>query len=270
MRVPGAAVVTLLVQAMASGATAPPAAAQDVVDHGRFDPVLEAVVRIPGVDYSALLEQRAALDAYLESLAGVDPETVEAASREARLAFWVNAYNACMLRLVADHYPIRKARGLWARVANTVAGRPDNSVWQIAEVFTREHCRVAGRERSQDEIEHAIIRPMGDPRIHFAVNCAARSCPPLWPEAYTAAELESQLDRAVANLIGDREHFEIGEGVVRLNKVLDWFRDDFGGVAGLRIFLADYLAGEMAATVLDEATSVEFFDYDWTLNDVER
>jgi hypothetical protein len=73
-------------------------------------------------------------------------------------------------------------------------------VWQIPDVFSRKHCRIAGAERSQGEIEHEIIRPMGDPRIHFAVNCAARSCPPIWPEAYTGEELDAQLDRAVSHL----------------------------------------------------------------------
>ena len=111
---------------------------------------------------------------------------------------------------------------------------------------------------------------MGEPRIHFAVNCAAQSCPALWPEAYVAERLDEQLDRAVANLIGGREHFSLGEGELRLNRVLDWFRDDFGGLEGVRIFFADYLSAEEAAAVLDPQTTIEFFEYDWTLNDVER
>jgi len=96
-----------------------------------------------------------------------------------------------MLTLVVDHYPIEKDGRLFSRIRNAVADRPVNSVWQS---------RIAGAERSQGEIEHEIIRPMGDPRIHFAVNCAARSCPPIWPEAYTGEELDAQLDRAVSHL----------------------------------------------------------------------
>ena len=270
VRVPGSAATTLVLLGSHAAMTATPVQAQDLPDHAAFTEVLASVVRQPDVDYEALRDRRAGLDAYLEELAAVRPASVAAASRDAQLAFWINAYNACMLRLVADHYPIQKAGGLFARVRNTVAGRPANSVWQIPDVFTDQHCEIAGEARSQDDIEHVIIRPMGEPRIHFAVNCAAKSCPPLWPEAYTGEGLERQLDRAVANLLGDERHLRFEDGAVRLNKVLDWFQDDFGGLDGLRIFLADHLSGEDAAFVLDEGTSIEFFDYDWTLNDIAR
>ena len=120
-------------------------------------------------------------------------------------------------------------------------------------------------------IEHEIIRPMGDPRIHFAVNCAARSCPPLWPEAYTAADVDDQLERAVDYLTSSEEHFRIEDGsVVRLNKVLDWYKDDFGGKEGLKAFLAPYVTGAERTALEDAATAVEYFDYDWTLNDASR
>jgi hypothetical protein len=81
---------------------------------------------------------------------------------------------------------------------------------------------------------------MGDPRIHFAVNCAARRCPPIWPEAYTGEELDAQLDRAVSHLVSNPEHFRVERAdgaTIRLNKVLDWYKDDFGGIAGLKTFL---------------------------------
>jgi hypothetical protein len=176
-----------------------------------------------------------------------------------------------MLRLVVDNYPIEKDGRLLARLTNRVAGRPANSVWQIPNVFDGKHCRVARQERSQDEIEHGFIRPMGDPRIHFAVNCAAKSCPELWPEAYSAATLDEQLDRAVEHLVANAAHFRVEEGsTVRLNKVLDWYRDDFGGVEGLRTFLTRYV-DEATATVLGDArTKIEFSEYDWTLNDIGR
>lgn len=246
------------------------AQSRELPGHEPFTAILAQVVEPPLVDYRALQEGRGALDAYLASLADVDPAALEAAPREARLAFWINAYNACMLRQVVDHYPIRRTGGLLSRLKGLFADRPANSVWQIPDVFTREHCAVAGEERSQDGIEHGIIRHMGEPRIHFAVNCAARSCPPLRTEAYRAGELDRQLDAAVEAFVSDPRHFQVTRGsrpVVRLNKVLDWYKEDFGGVDGLRSFFQPYLDEADAALLRDRETAIEFFDYDWTLND---
>jgi len=242
--------------------------AQTLPSHEPFSEILSEVVEQPLVDYAELVERQEALDAYIDSLGSVPMSTLEAASREERLAFWINAYNACMLRLVSEHYPIVAEGGLFSAIKNAVAGRPDNSVWQIDDVFSRQHCRIAGADRSQDEIEHEIIRPTFDePRIHFAVNCAARSCPVLWPEAYRAESLDEQLDRAVRELVEEPRHFDVADSTVRMNKVLDWYKEDFGGIEGLRSFFAPYLPAEEAAVLTDPDTEVEFFDYDWTLND---
>lgn len=264
VRVPGATGAALLVAGslLPSGATA-----QEIPATEHFDAVLEAVVEQPLVDYSGVVERSEQLDAYLALMAAVDPDVVNRASREEQLAFWINAYNACMLRLVADNYPIQKSGGLFSRIRNAVAGRPANSVWQIPDVFSTKHCTIAGEDRSQDDIEHSIIRPMGEPRIHFAVNCAAISCPVLWPEAYVAGRLDEQLDRAVRRLVESPEHFAVEGSTIRLNKVLDWFKDDFGGTEGLRTFFAPYLSDEAAALIVDPSSDIDFFDYDWTLND---
>jgi len=250
-----------------AGAHAP---AQELPDHAPFSRILESVVDPPLVDYAGLQEGRDALDGYLETLAATPLAAVEGAPREAQLAFWINAYNACMLRLVVDHYPIETGGGFFDRIRNAVADRPDNSVWQIEDVFSRDHCQVAGAPRSQDEIEHEIIRPLGEPRIHFAVNCAARSCPPLRTEAYTAAELDAQLDAQVRDFVANPEHVQVEDAsppVLRLNKVLDWYGEDFGGAEGLKAFFEPYLDGERGALVAEPEARVRFFEYDWTLND---
>jgi uncharacterized membrane protein YdjX (TVP38/TMEM64 family) len=241
--------------------------AQTLPSHQPFSEILAEVVSQPAVDYAQLVALRADLAQYLSSLGDVEAEAIEGASREEQLAFWINAYNACMLSLVADNYPIAKDGRLLSRIRNSVAGRPVNSVWQIPDVFSAAHCRIAGVDRSQDDMEHGIIRPMGDPRIHFAVNCAAVSCPVLWPEAYQAESLDAQLDRAVARLIDTPAHFSVERSTIRLNQVLDWFRDDFGGEEGLREFFARYTSTDVAALLSDPDTKIEFFEYDWTLND---
>lgn len=269
LQIPGKAVPMLAAWA-AIGASAPlsPAQGQQLPSHEQFTGVLVEVVRQPNVDYGRLVELRGDLDAYLAVLAGVDRAAVDSATRDEQLAFWINAYNACMLKLVADHYPIARDGRILSRLKNTVAGRPANSVWQIPDVFATAHCRIAGEERSQDDIEHGIVRPMGDPRIHFAVNCAARSCPVLWPDAYEAGTIEEQLDRAVLRLVQTDAHFTVDGSTVRLNKVLDWFQDDFGGVDGLRAFFSPFVPEATATLLANPDTRIDFFEYDWTLNDI--
>ncbi len=255
--------------------TSGPLVGQSLPDPEGFDHVLEQIVHPPFVDYSALVDARGSLNRYIESLGATDPGTLSSASTGEQLAFWINAYNACMLKIVADHYPIEPGgTGFLGRIRNRLAGYPADSVWQIRDVFTREHCEVAGEARSQDEIEHTVIRPrFSEPRIHFAVNCAARSCPVLRPEAYRADRLDAQLDAAVRSFIDTESQFSLEGGeppTLRLNMVLDWYRDDFGGIPGLRDFLSAYLEGERQRLVLSGDTQVIFLDYDWTLNDITR
>lgn len=248
----------------------------DLPAHDAFTQVLVGVVRNGDVDYRALAkdyEEPTGLAGYLEQLEATTPAALEVAPAVDQLAFWINAYNACMLKRVIEHYPIQPAGG-FRGLRNRAAGRPANSVWQIEDVFTEPHCAVAGALRSQDEIEHEIIRPMGDPRIHFAVNCAAKSCPPLVAQAYDGASLDRQLDERVAAFMADAAHFAVivagadGRPVVRTNRVLEWFKDDFGGEAGVLSFLAGYASGATREALERPDPRLAFFDYDWTLNDI--
>ena len=277
VRLPGmTSVVTLLCGFALAGpakASQSTASTLQLPDHAAFTEVLAEVVDPPGVDYERLAEDPSGLRRYISTLDAASPDALAQASATDRLAFWINAYNACMLKRVIDHYPIKKAGG-FQRLKNAAAGRPANSVWQISDVFTGDHCPVAGKVRSLDEIEHEIIRPMGDPRIHFAINCAARSCPPLIGQAYEGRSLEDQLDARVRAFVLDPVHFQVvtdqDRAAVHVNRVLDWFQEDFGGVQGIRSFLAGYAEGEAREALLDSVTELVFFDYDWTLNDASR
>jgi hypothetical protein len=232
---------------------------QTLPDHELLDRVLEIHVRAGLVDYAALAANRRDLDLYLEQLGRTSPSDLELASREARLAFWINAYNACALRLVLDHYPIEKH-----------GGGSENSVRRIPEAWTRQFCRVAQRERSLDGIEHGILRPLGEPRIHFAVSCPSRSCPPLAGEAYRGDSLDAQLDAAVRRFVEDSSQFALAYGdppTVRVNKILDWHKEDFGGTSGVVAFLRRFVSPEQARVLEPGGVRVEYFAYDWTLND---
>ncbi|MEX2526373.1 MAG: DUF547 domain-containing protein [Gemmatimonadota bacterium] len=264
-----------LAAGLAGCAPAPPVAAQAIPNHEAFTRILADVVQIPLVDYKALEARHTELTDYLTSLAETSVPRLDAASRDVQLAFWINAYNACMLHRVVENYPLTQVRtGFFGGIVNRVAGRPANSVWQIPDVFSQAFCEVAGSRRSLDEIEHEIIRPrFQEPRIHFAVNCAARSCPPIIPSAYTPQELHQQLDQAVHRLVRAPQHFQLEAGappVLRLNKVLEWYAEDFGGVEGLVDFLAPYVDPTLRPILEDPELKVEFFDYDWTLNDLPR
>lgn len=270
----GAVVAFFALLAGAQGVSAQrPGTMPGFPDNAVFSDILARVVTDSGVDYAKLAADRSGLDRYLAELERTNPALVEAASLHDRLAFWINAYNACMLKRVVDHYPIRVAGGLQG-IRNRAAGRPANSVWQIADVFTGGHCRVAGATRSQDEIEHEIIRPLGDPRIHFAINCAAVSCPPLIPEAYDGRRLDGQLDARVHAFVGDPAQFEVDDSgarpEVRVNQVLDWFNVDFGGHDGVKSFLARYVSQEAREVLERPGSRLSFIDYDWTLNDIPR
>lgn len=252
-------------------ATAPtPLTAQELPDHSTFTGVLQQHLHGSLVDYAALKANPTALETYLRELEATPPAVVETASRSEQLAFWINAYNACAIKLVLDHYPIRKA-GFPASLVKSLQGLPANSIRQIPDTWKRKFCNVAGGLRALDEIEHEIIRPMGEPRIHFAVNCAARSCPALASEAYTGVALDEQLEAAVRRLIGNPEHYRLERGsqpALHVNKVLDWYKDDFGGTQGVVDFLLSYMPPEDAEYIrANRPISVHYVHYDWTLND---
>lgn len=239
-------------------------------DHGPWGALLQAWLVLPPpeeggaaphfVDYAGLKaspRDRAVLDAYIESLEAVDPAAL---SRDEQFAFWVNLYNALTVQVVVEHYPVASIRdisispGLFAR-----------GPWG------RKLVRVAGRDLSLDDIEHGILRPdFGDPRVHYAVNCASWSCPDLAAEPYEAATLDAMLDAAARRYINSPRGVDIRNGRLTVSSIFSWYKKDFGGnEAGVLAELRQYAGPELAAT-LAGATRVSSYDYDWSLNDAAR
>jgi len=236
-----------------------PGCAQTLPDDTLLDRVLAAHARDGFVDYQGLSEDRGDLDLYLEQLARTSAYDLDLVSRDTRLAFWLNAYNACALALVLDHYPLA-----------TGAGGGVGSMREIKDAWTRQFCRVAQRKRSLDGIVHGIIRPLGEPRAHFAIACPSRSCPPLAGEAYRGEHLDAQLDVAVARFVADTMRYRLVAGTpptLHVNKFLDWYKEDFGGTSGVVALLRRFVPSEQAAVLVPGRVRVEYFDYDWTLND---
>lgn len=148
-------------------------------DYATYAAVLRAHVVPPRVDYRALKANRARLDGVVAEFDSPAARGEPGWSREQRLAFWINAYNAFTVRAIVDHYPIQ---------SGALTLQPRNSIRQIDGVWTTLKWRAAGRTVTLDDIEHRIVRPeFKDARIHFAVNCASIGCPPLAAEPYRAA-----------------------------------------------------------------------------------
>lgn len=258
MRIP--AIVFALVTLLCS-----PAGAQQTFDHSSFDAVLAAHVRPNGIAYSALKTDRAPLDKYIAQLGAVPAKTFQRWPKPDQIAFLINAYNAIVLQQVIDDYPIRRSTNPAAVV------RPANSVWQIDGFFNQLKHRLIGKDLTLDQIEHEWLRAkLKEPRIHFALVCAAHSCPPLRNEAYRADKLDAQLDDQARRFLNDRARNRFEDDGAQLSEIFKWFADDFGGEKGLRNYLGRYLNTTLAARMRNAGYSISYVDYDWELNDASR
>jgi hypothetical protein len=264
----GAALLTtaLLVTSSAAQTTAldepdeSAAAAATAADalHATFTEVLARHVKAGVVDYTGLAKNAAALDSYIQQLERARPGTGAVA-----FAYWINAYNAFTLRLILDHHP----------KIDSIKDISSSDRWKA------KRWKAGGRLISLDAIEHEILRPMGDPRIHFAINCASISCPDLRSEAYLPTRLDKQLDDATRRFLSSpskgsgvatESAFFGGENyILRVSKIFDWFEDDFvrwgGGVVSFVERHAPTRTAAFIATHRDDL-ELEEFDYDWSLN----
>jgi Protein of unknown function, DUF547 len=240
-------------------------------DHGEWDSLLKKHVMVldgglaTQVDYGAMASDRQQLRAYLSSLSAVSRAAFDSWSVSAQLAFLINAYNAWTVEVVLDEYPeIESIRDI---------GFLFSSAWNqdFAELF--------GEPISLDEIEHGIIRGWDryqEPRIHFAVNCAAVGCPALRAEAYGSETLELQLEDSTRKFLADRSRNYFDNGRLYVSSIFDWYEDDFEKGWGGIDSVAEFLAGYAVELDLDEATANELrsgnirirhLRYDWSLND---
>ena len=216
--------------------------------HGDLDAALRANVKDGFVMYPGLAGNEA-YKRYVVWLTSVNAATFT--TMEARLAFWINAYNALAIKGILD------------------GGSPSSWFGRIG-YFKNTIYDVGGRNISLYDLEHEVLRPLGEPRIHFALNCASKSCPVLRSEAYRPAELEAQLDDAARVFVNDqsRNQLDRGEKLARLSKIFDWFEEDFGnGEQAILNYVANYVGdASLAAELRSGGWRVEYLDYDWTLN----
>ncbi len=236
--------ILLLSSVSASGAPRLPP-----VDHSIWDGLLsEFVDQQHQVDYAGLKKNgRERLDAYLATLAPAAPEPLPAGDAKALL---LNAYNAFTVRWIVENYPAP-------------------SIWATPNPFKEPRHLLAGERVSLDQIE-ARLKGTGDPRIHAALVCAARSCPPLRREAYVRERLDEQLDDNTRQWLADPNlnQLQVEHGQAALSPIFKWYREDFEAYpGGLQAFLARYLPPAERQALRDTPLRIRYLDYDWGLND---
>jgi hypothetical protein len=243
--------------------------------HRPFDQILDVNVRDGFVYYRALAGSRGALDRYLASL-NVPSATYDGWTREAKMAFWVNAYNAFVLQTVVGHYPIR----------GTSSAYPANSIRQIAGAFDQTKHRAAGRSVSLDEIEKTILPEFKEPRLQLALGRGAIGSGRLRSEAYTAARLAGQLDDIEKDFVNERHMLVVDRtsGQVTATPIVSWheaeFVDGYEKKAGDRFaqrspveralvgFIAPHLLPLEREFIEQNKFKIIFHPFDWRLNDL--
>lgn len=223
------------------------------VSHQVFDELLKKHVSKDGkVNYRGFIQEKDKLEKYLKLLSENPPDR-STWTKNQQLAYWINAYNAFTIKLIMDNYPVKSIQDLNPKLKIPLV----NTVWHI-KFFS-----IGGKETSLDEIEHQILRKEFDePRIHFAINCASFSCPPLLNEAYTAEKLELQLDNAARVFINDVKRNKLGKESIQISWIFSWFKGDFTKKTTLIEFLNQY-----AKNPIDANAKISYLKYDWSLNE---
>jgi hypothetical protein len=229
------------------------------VDHGAWADFLARYVvagddGINRVAYRRVTpDDRVALAAYVDRLARLP---VPRLAGPEQMAYWINLYNALTVQLVLGHEPVRSIRDI-----DISPGLFSDGPWG------KKLVTIEGQPVALDDIEHRILRPIWrDPRVHYALNCAALGCPDLQPEPFLAARLDAQLERAARSYVNHPRGVEIAGNELIVSSIYEWFKEDFGGtdrsvIAHLRRYAAPPLATGLAGR--------EWLDddrYDWRLN----
>jgi len=217
---------------------------------GIYADLLKNYVNNGWVDYKGLQSKEAALDQYLDHLAGVDASKLP---RPDRFAFYINAYNAWTIKLILSGYPgIKSIKDL---------GNLYKSPWK------KKFVRLGGTITTLDHIEHDILRPrFKDPRVHFAINCAALSCPPLLSEPYQGNRIDPQLDGVARAFINNPKRNYMIKSKLYVSRIFKWFKEDFNeDIIG---FIGKYAEGTLKKqlTAAREKINIKYLHYDWSLN----
>lgn len=222
------------------------------VDHGDYAALLHRHVRNGLVDYRGIQEEEALLDQYLDTLAAVEADSL---SSNEKFAFYVNAYNAWTLKFILTRYPdidsIKDLGGLFS------------SPWK------KKIAQINGKVLTLDQIEHDILRKQfKDARVHFAVNCASMSCPPLLNEPYTGDRLDEQLNKVTRAFINDIHSNRLEGDTLWVSKIFDWFSEDFND--NILSYFIQFAEEPLKSRLFEnqERIQINYNRYDWSLNKI--
>lgn len=202
-------------------------------------------VKLALVDYQTLKEN-GKLEAAYQQISSFPVKTLS--NKEEKLAFYINTYNILALKMVVDHWPLDSIKEVGS-LLSPVWGKPTGS--------------IDGKTVSLDDIENKTLRPMDEPRIHFAIVCASVSCPDLRNTPYTASKLNDQLDEQVRQFLANADKgLRIGDKTIQISRIFDWFEKDFKSAGGVEAFIRRY------RTDLPTLPLKENINYDWNVNGI--
>ena len=233
---------------------ASPGYADAAVDNTLYAQLLAKYVKDGVVDYRGFKDEEDKLDRYLQILEEINPKRL---ARNEEFAFYINAYNAWTIKLILGAYPgIKSIKDL---------GGLFESPWK------KKIARIDGQVMTLDHIENDILRPRyKDPRVHFAINCASKSCPPLKSEPYRGDVLNRQLTEVTEAFINDPDRNRLNGDTLYVSKIFKWYKEDFNNdIVG---FFLKYAEGILKDKLQKNSKEieVEYLDYDWSLNGKHR
>lgn len=241
--------ITVLIMIHAGIITTASASENDNPD-SIFDGVLKRYVSKNGlVNYKELKEDKE-FNRYIEYLSTADSDKLP--SNDHRLAFWINAYNAFVLKGVLDEYPIKSVLDV---------GWLPHSFF-IRKTFKTQHGNITLRELENKKLREVFQ----EPRIHFAINCASMSCPKLLTESYKAGKLEEQFETQATSFINDKSknYLDKGNEVLYLSSIFKWYESDFIQKGEkLEEYVARYLNPDDAEFIRNNTVTIKYLDYHW-------
>lgn len=221
--------------------------ASEKADHSIFDALLKKHVSSSGnVDYKGFKADMNKFDDYLVELR--DHAPMKDWSSNEKKAYYINCYNAYMIKFILTKYPVSSPKDV------KFSGK---DVWHFRMV------QVGPQKYDLTQVEDNILRRMGDPRIHFAINCGAKSCPKLLNEAYDPEKLSAQLSSVTKKFLANKTHNELSPKKVKISKIFEWYAEDFNKNGETLIkFLNKY-----SDVTINADAKVEFKEYNWALNE---